>query len=175
MTLTTHAIVGAAAASVFSSNPIVAGCAAFLSHFLIDAIPHWDYIPKSAQSDPQNPLNNDMKVGKQFFRDLFVIGSDALLGVALSILIFSPTDLYSFLIIFGGACLGILPDPLQFVYWKIRREPLILLQRFHMWIHTSHKKWTIEQRWAVGIAEQVVLVVISVQIAQLLTNFIKGV
>ena len=175
MPLPTHAIIGAAAAHVFSSHPIIAGLAAFASHFLIDAIPHWDYIPKSAQSDPENPLNNDMKIGKQFFLDLLVIGFDAMLGVALSLLIFFPTDAYSFWIIVAGACLGILPDPLQFVYWKIRREPLMSLQRFHVWIHTSYKTWTIEQRWMVGITAQVVLVVASVWFAMGLTNFVKGV
>ncbi len=162
MTLTTHAIIGAAAAKIFSFNPVLAGFAAFASHFLIDAIPHWDYVPRSFQRDPQNPMNNDMKVGKDFFRDLVRIALDASCGVVLSLLIFQPSSIYLFLIIMTGAIFGIVPDPLQYVYWKIRREPFVSLQRFHIWIHSKNKKLTLGHRWAVGIASQALLVVLVV-------------
>jgi hypothetical protein len=41
--LSTHAIVGGAIASLISSHPLLAAVAGFTSHFVIDAIPHWDY------------------------------------------------------------------------------------------------------------------------------------
>jgi hypothetical protein len=52
LTLTTHAIVGAAIASVIPAHPFFAIAAAFASHFLLDAIPHWDY---PIRSDSVNP------------------------------------------------------------------------------------------------------------------------
>ncbi len=170
MTLTTHAIVGAAAARIFSFNPILAFVAAFSSHFLIDAIPHWDYVAKSGRQDPENPMNNDMVIGRDFWFDLVRIGFDATLGVFLSLVIFVPTSIYLFGIIFFGACLGILPDPLQFVYWKFRREPMVSLQRFHIWIHTAYKKWTLERRWVIGVTAQFVLIVVVVWLAEALTK-----
>ena len=172
MTLTTHAIVGAAAAKIFSFHPVLAGVAAFASHFIIDAIPHWDYIPRSFQDSGDDPLHHDMEVGKHFFYDALMIGADAMLGVALSLIIFPPENMYSFLIVFIGACLGILPDPLQFVYWKWRHEPIVSLQRFHLWIHTSHRKWTKERRWMIGVVTQTILVGIILTTTKLLTKFI---
>jgi hypothetical protein len=43
MILSTHAIVGGAIASLFPSHPLLVVAAGFVSHFAIDAIPHWDY------------------------------------------------------------------------------------------------------------------------------------
>ena len=171
MTLTTHAIIGAAAAKIFSFNPILAGLAAFASHFIIDAIPHWDYQPKSFTKDPNNPMNNNMKVGKDFMRDLTRISGDASCGVIFSLFIFPPENVYLFFIIMIGAFFGIIPDPLQYAYWKIRREPLISLQKFHIWIHSKNKKLSIERRWVVGTVLQAVLVIFVVG----LTKFYFGV
>ncbi len=171
MTLTTHAIVGAAAARIFSFNPALAMAAAFLSHFLIDAIPHWDYIPRSFQKDPDNPLNNDMTIGKDFSHDVMIILFDAVLGIVLSLLIFSSHTAYDAGIIVLGAMFGILPDPLQFVYWKVRREPLISLQRFHVWIHANNRHMSDERLWVRGALFQAILIGFVV----LLTFYIKGV
>ncbi len=43
MTLGTHAVAGALIGAVASQNLAFAASAAFLSHFLLDTIPHWDY------------------------------------------------------------------------------------------------------------------------------------
>ncbi len=155
MTLTTHAIFGAAAASFFPQSPALAFVAGFFSHFAIDAIPHWDYAILSGKKDPANPLNDDMVIGKYFILDLMRIGFDALLGVVASLLLFGGGTYQSLIILFIGAIAGILPDPLQFVYWKFRHEPLISLQRFHVWIHAKGK---IEKAYF-GIPIQVTLVV----------------
>ena len=155
MTLTTHAIIGAATAKIFSFNPVLAIGFAFASHFLIDAIPHWDYLPKSFQKDSSNPLNDDMVIGNGFFKDFLKIALDAMLGVVLSLIIFFPESAYQFWIIFFGAGSGFLPDPLQFVYWKWRHEPFISLQRFHLWIH-SHNE-SLKNRWKIGLFYQFVL------------------
>ncbi len=42
MTATAHALVGAAIAS-HGSNPLVSGTLIVSSHFILDAIPHWDF------------------------------------------------------------------------------------------------------------------------------------
>lgn len=160
MTLTTHALVGAASAQIFSFNPIAAAIAAFLSHFLIDAIPHWDYQILSAQKDPATNRNHDMALGPAFYKDITRIGFDALLGMALSgffafYFFGSPTIFLSLL----GGVFGILPDPLQFAYFKIKREPLVSLQKFHEWIHSGNRVLKDKNRWAIGLFSQILLVI----------------
>lgn len=70
MILTSHAIVGVAAASVFPSHPILAFSVAIASHYIVDAIPHWEYDLLSSKKDRDNPLNNDITIGKDFISDL---------------------------------------------------------------------------------------------------------
>ncbi|MFA6476055.1 MAG: hypothetical protein WCV68_01420 [Candidatus Paceibacterota bacterium] len=139
MVLTPHAIAGAAITSLFRLNPVTAFFAGFLSHFFLDLIPHWDYKLKSAYKDEAQPLNNDFGVGPGLYFDLAKTGFDAFLGLALSVLFFSFGAGISFWAIIFGAIGGILPDPLQVVYMKWRKEPLISLQKTHLLFHTSHR------------------------------------
>lgn len=135
MTLTTHAIVGAASAQLFPAHPALAFSAGFVSHLAIDSLPHWDYEILSLKHDERDPLSDDMVLGKKFLFDLVRIGSDALLGLVFSLLIFFyffHTSTVTLILI--GAAGGIFPDFLQFVYWKTRSKILTPLQRFHIWI-----------------------------------------
>jgi hypothetical protein len=52
MILCTHAVVGAALASFVPSHPAAAFAIGFASHFVLDAIPHWDYSIKSRSINP---------------------------------------------------------------------------------------------------------------------------
>ncbi len=155
MTLTAHAIVGGAIASIIPKDPAIVFCAAFASHFLVDAIPHFDISLTSASVNPN--IGAPMKYDKALFRDFLVIGADALLGIVLAIFLFSSPQ--TFWVILLGACAGILPDALQFLYVRFRHEPLISLQRFHRWIHTrNHLKDSV----LVGISSQVLFLLVVV-------------
>ena len=168
MTLTTHYIVGVATARLFSFNPVVAFLAAFVSHFLIDAIPHWDYHLKSAKTNLENPLESDMLINRDFIFDFGKIAFDAILGALLSFIIFQPSDGAETQILIFGVVGGILPDPLQFLYYKFRHEPLISLQKFHLWIHTKRK---LENKLT-GIFLQFLLVLVIVIFSFMLGGFI---
>jgi len=161
MTLTTHALVGAAAASLFPEHPYLAFAAGFASHFAIDALPHWDYgeYLRSFSEKPGEPLSADMRMGKDFHRDLAIITGDALLGFVLTfvaawILNVSPE------IALVGAGAGLYPDLLQFIYYKIRTTPfepvLTYLQRFHIWVQKNSERT--EWGWQKGLGTQVLLV-----------------
>src|SRR3990167_10759510 len=161
MTLTTHALVGAAAASLFPEHPYLAFAAGFASHFAIDALPHWDYgeYLRSFSEKPGEPLSADMRMGKDFHRDLAIIGADALLGFVLTfvaawILKISPE------IALVGAGASIYPDLLQFVYYKIRKttlEPMLHdLQTFHVWLQKGKERT--EWGWQKGLGMQALLV-----------------
>ncbi len=158
MTLTTHAIVGAAAASLFPAYPIVAFAAGFASHLAIDSLPHWDYKLLSRRMDEKvGKLSTDMDMkSREFVFDLARIGGDALLGTVLSVIIFSFW-LFHLPLWFAvmGAWAGILPDPLQFVYFKTRSRLLLPLQRFHIWVQ---KGKSIHPPFYIGILYQFVLV-----------------
>jgi hypothetical protein len=158
MTLTTHAIVGATFASIFPQDPALALSAAFASHFLIDTLPHWDYAVLSkiegetkiqSRFDTKSPL---------YLLDFLRTGSDAVLGTILSVLILSMY-LFHFPLWVSvlGAWAGVLPDFLQFVYYKTRTTFLLPLQRFHIWIQKGR---SIYPSPFVGLLLQAMLVVI---------------
>jgi hypothetical protein len=117
------------------AHPLLVVCMAFASHFLLDAIPHWDYPIRSASINPE--IAGPMKYDRALFADMVTIGADALLGIVLALILFTSQS--SIILVFFGACAGILPDALQFAYMRFPRQPLASLQRFHQWSHTSHK------------------------------------
>jgi hypothetical protein len=155
MTLTTHALVGAALASLMPQEPVLALTAAFCSHFVLDALPHGDYKIYSASIHPRTGA--PMKYDKALLLDALRIGTDALLGPSLSLLFFARFG--HPLLVFVAACIAILPDPLQFVYTRWKHEPLISLQRFHQWVHTSHR---LSERPVLAIVSQTAFVVLVV-------------
>lgn len=168
MILSTHAITGAAIASVLPNNPVLGFAAGFLSHFLIDSIPHWDYKLRSAKKDPNNSLNDDLSLGKDFLLDLIKISIDGLLGMAVVIFLFfdySVTQLFSLSVlksvIFWGITGALIPDFLQFVYFKFRHEPFTSLQRFHDFIHGKRIP---SDHWILGISLQIIFIALVVYI-----------
>src|SRR5215831_8340191 len=120
MILSTHAIVGAAIASFLPSHPMAAFAPGFASHFVLDAIPHWDYPIRSAAVHPK--IGGPLTFDRALLRDAVVIGSDGLFGVLVALLLFaSPDGLWSI-------------DLLHTIHAHFPYEPLRTLQRFHRWI-----------------------------------------
>lgn len=140
MVLTPHAVVGAALASAFGLDPATALVAGFASHFLLDSLPHWDYQLASANIDENNPLNNNIPLTKEAFWDWAKIGLDLFLGLSLVFLFFTLNGqdiwLWSLLM---GAFGGLLPDGLQVLFMRWRREPFKTFFRFHLFIHSPRK------------------------------------
>ena len=145
MILATHAVVGAAIASLIPDHPLGAFLAGVASHFAIDAIPHWDYPLRSMfrGADKGAPLALD----RGLVIDFSLIALDAFAGLALAIWLFAtPATMLTIVMgIFGG----ILPDPLQFAHRLYPYEPLRSLQRFHQWIHSKTKLG-----WPLGVTTQ---------------------
>ena len=163
MTLATHAVVGAAAASLIPTHPFLGFIAGFASHFAIDAVPHWEYSLASAKIDKDNLMNSDLVINENFFSDILKIGFDAMLGIVLSLIFFQSGRLEIFSIPVLGAIAGILPDPLQFVYWKCRCQPFIALQKFHLWIHA---KTNLKEKPVLGIFYQLCIIFVIAVIAR---------
>src|SRR6266550_4061628 len=136
MILSTHAIVGAAIASFLPSHPTTAFVLGFGSHFVLDAIPHWDYPISSASVNPK-------------------IGAPVTFDRAL-LLFASSEGLWSILL---GAFGAMLPDPLHTIHAHFPHEPLRSLQRFHRWIHTDKR---IKNDIILGVGSQIALVAVVV-------------
>jgi hypothetical protein len=155
MILSTHAIVGAAIASFLPTHPAAAFALGFASHFVLDAIPHWDYPIRSPAVHPK--IGGPITFDRVLLRDAFVIGSDGLLGVLVALLLFaSPDGLWSVLL---GALGAMLPDPLHTIHAHFPYEPLQTLQRFHRWIHTEKR---IKEDVILGIGSQIAFVAVMV-------------
>lgn len=140
--------------------PSLAIAAAFASHFLLDAIPHWDY---PIRSDSVNPsVAAAMKYDRALVTDILTISADGMLGIALTLLLLArPNDSA---LVFAGATAAILPDAFQFAYMRFPREPLVSLQRFHLWMHASRD---MRGRAVLGVSAQIALVLFVVLVARL--------
>lgn len=154
MVLATHLITGAALGQVVG-NPVLALFSGFLSHFLLDAIPHWDYPLRTHKFDPANPLDPRMAINRDFVFDLGKIFLDLIIGVVVLGLAvkFLNWQINSSVILAGlGA---IVPDFLQFAYFKLQWPVLRTLQRLHVWVHAVRR---LDDRMILGPSLQILLI-----------------
>jgi hypothetical protein len=159
MILSTHAIVGGAIASLFPSHPLAAVAAGFASHFVIDAIPHWDYPLRSISLGPG--ARNQLTLRGPRLRDLAIIAFDGCAGLALAVVLFAaPATVVAVVL---GALAAMLPDPLQFAHTLYPRQPLKSLQRFHGWMHAKQQLGA-----SVGVSSQIAFVAMVIGIRTLL-------
>jgi hypothetical protein len=169
MILVTHAVVGGAVASLFPSHPIIAFFAGFFSHFILDAIPHWDYKILSSYANPDISTTSEVtKVDKYFGFDLLRIGADVLLGVLIILFVWHPTTLVQLEILALGVFGGILPDFLQFVYTRFPHQPMILVQKFHDLMHLKSK---LDDKLFLGAFLQIIVMVCVILLVKYLIQF----
>lgn len=136
MTLTTHAIVAAAVAKpLASSHPIFIFLAAVASHYLADAIPHWDYKLHSLVEDEGVAKKDIIFTRATFGLDLMRSALDALFGLAVVTLLIWPTSLQEWLFVLLTVVGGVLPDFLQGIHYGLRLNFLKPHQKIHDWIH----------------------------------------
>ncbi|WP_439406481.1 hypothetical protein ACNJX9_34345 [Bradyrhizobium sp. DASA03076] len=148
MILSTHAIVGGAIASLLPSDPLLAAVLGFVSHFAIDAIPHWDY-PLRSISVGKRADNRRLRLNRAVIIDVMCVGVDACAGLALAVWLFAtPTSAWLMAL---GPIAAMVPDALQFAHSICPREPLVTLQRFHGSIHSNRKL-----AWKLGVSSQIV-------------------
>lgn len=158
MVLGTHTVIGGTLGAISRANPIIAFLIGLSSHFLLDTIPHWDYkLLSSTKRKVENPLDGDMVFGKEFIRDIFCISIDFGIGIIVTSFLFLNGFLGSEEVlnsVIWGALGGVAPDFLQFAYMKIRKEPLISLQKFHIFIHAKRR---LDGQFIIGPILQIVI------------------
>lgn len=153
--LSVHAIAGTAAALAFRNNPIVALLAAFLSHFLLDAIPHWHYRILSKSKDDSSPFGEKLDFGRSFLKDIFRTGIDFGLGLIVLLVIskiFFPENLG---LVFLAAVASVLPDALQVFYYRFKNfKPLYWFQWLHEKIHSEKR---LDNEPVKGVIQQIII------------------
>jgi hypothetical protein len=138
MTGLNHALTGALVAANIN-RPVIALPVALLSHFVIDAVPHWNY-----------------ELKPHIARRQLVMFADLALSLALLLVLAATVDANPYLVIAGGL-LGILPDTMWLRYFitgrpSIHGSPKRLINRirqFHFWIQWSEtsKGFFVELLW----------------------------
>jgi hypothetical protein len=149
MTATGHAIIGTVIAAKLG-NPALAIPIAFASHFLADALPHWD-----------TGTNRRKKSMIRFFTESFI---DVTLGFVLSWLIiiwlFPSTNLlYAFLIIIVSESPDWLTAP--YLFFKLEVQPFLS-------IYKLQKKFDTELDLPWGVINQAAVLIALVFLAKVL-------
>ncbi len=142
MILSSHALIGAAVARVFTSNPILAFIIGFMSHYLVDAIPHWQYRLTSLMNGHGDLKEKKVVTTKGLVRDFLYLSLDFCFGMLLPLYFFwaDGRGAGEFpLAIALGAFGGMLPDALQFFHWLMPKGLLDLHQKFHNRVHTKNE------------------------------------
>lgn len=145
MIITTHSVVGAVSAYSLTNNPVLALLIGIVSHFVLDAIPHWDY-PLNA-NEPNPTL-------KGFVIDIMRVSLDLILGFLLVLLFVQGLTTFN-PIVWAGALGGIIPDIFQFLGRRLPKTPLFIFVKFHDIFHTKKE---LKEHYIYGILFQVLLV-----------------
>jgi hypothetical protein len=145
-----HAVTGAFIATKIG-NPVIAAPLILLSHYLEDAVPHWD-------------AGTGLGSGKKSRKNAVIHGVIDLLLAAILVLIYYPLSSYEPSTLFThvgdvqvwGAFLGLLPDFLEAPrnFWKYEPFWLKPINRFHHSFHHSIP------RVFDGLAPQFILLII---------------
>lgn len=156
MILCTHAVVGGAIASLMPHHPALAFCVGIASHFAIDAIPHGDYTMRSISLREGRPA---LALNPLLIRDLAIIAFDGLFGLALTAWLYATPGSWPTVLL--GALGGMLPDPLQILQRLLPVEPLMSIQRVHIWAHTKR-----QLDWPLAIVSQPLFVLVVIFVVE---------
>ncbi|MBI2122065.1 MAG: hypothetical protein HYT98_02985 [Candidatus Sungbacteria bacterium] len=137
MTLTTHiAIAAAITRPIAHVHPALTFVIALATHYLSDAIPHWDYELHSPERDESTNVKKISIRHPKFGGDFIKMSLDGTLGLALMWFIVGPVS-FETIIWMGLAAVGsCLPDFLQGVYTILGLKFLEPVHRFHNRMHT---------------------------------------
>lgn len=140
MILSVHVVAGGVAAKL-SGSWEYAIAFSLLSHFVLDAIPHWHY-PTSSDKNRSNLLGdffsairNPSTLGRNpLFKDLLVAGFDFLIGALVLAWYSRNSSPQAAIMTFTGGFLGALPDLMTLLHWILPDS------KFLSWFRELHKK-----------------------------------
>ena len=137
MTLTTHSIIAAAVTKPLAAmNPLIAFVVAIASHYLSDAIPHWDYQLTSVEDKEDKEKRHFGNNRNAIIKDVSSMALDGLLGATIVLAVVQPTTLHQWMWALAAIIGGSLPDFLQGLY-MLKLKFLRPHQRLHDIFHTN--------------------------------------
>lgn len=125
MILITHSIAGVVIAKSQKSF-LGALLAALLSHFILDMVPHYDYVDSGFADNPYSSRS---------WKIFLLIMLDGTLGVVLPLLIFPPQNVYEFVKMFFIIAASMLPDALAGLDVYFPSKLSALIRKFHNFFH----------------------------------------
>ena len=157
MLLAPHILVGAAVAAS-TSNPLLGIVFAFLSHFILDRIPHWEYSVEPLRNISAKGLLYVAPILRRVAIDLTAGFVVLIIAVAIS-----PNDIPFTAWALGGF-FGILPDGLSFLLFIRRKNGLwgSILKVFyliHQKVHFDKKTGLPPLR--IGLSTQAIAVLLA--------------
>jgi len=154
MILASHIIISGILASK-TQNYFLAALIGLASHYVLDAIPHWDYL--SDEFEPRTKTEKGFIKRRAFWQEMIKITADILAGFGLLVLLAFLDKDANIAPLIISAFFGILPDAAQFLYWltswKFLKWNSDLQEFFH---HLIRKK--INPGFQPGIMTQIVTI-----------------
>ncbi|MCX6813375.1 MAG: hypothetical protein NTV77_02785 [Candidatus Azambacteria bacterium] len=156
MILASHIIVSGLLGAT-TQNYFLAAVFGFTSHYILDAIPHWDYL--SDEFELRTKTEKDFIKNKKFWRELINVALDILIGLGLLFIFLKYYKNPQIIPAIIGISFGVLPDPLGLLYWITKWKFIkwnFDLQEFAHYLidlKTGQKFWlgTIIQTATIGI------------------------
>jgi hypothetical protein len=147
MTLTTHATLGAVIGKA-TGNPLLAFVFGFLTHFLIDLVPHGD-----------TGLSDNFRVHKRRQKQAVAyVVVDAIVAIFFVLLLANTKDIASVRTFTWGIIGGVLPDLLVGLY-EVTKSPLLRwFNALHFYFHDFFVKRRGEVPLYYALLAQIVLI-----------------
>ena len=157
MLLAPHILVGAAVAAS-TSNPILGLLFAFLSHFILDRIPHWEYSAEALKTIPTKGILYVAPILRRVALDITAGFVVLIVAVAIS------SDNIPFTAWAFGGFFGILPDGLSFLLFTRRKNGrwgkfLKIFYLFHQKAHFDKKMGLPPLR--IGLSTQAIAILLA--------------
>lgn len=165
MILTTHSIVGAAIANAFPYEPHVGLTFAFFSHYLMDVIPHTNYGHEHFLNENNRVAEIDFKNLKALEQVIFTL-LDIACAIIFVFLLFIRDRRTFFLSVFG-AFLGVLPDIMNFLKFRIGGKFFNQAKKIHDKFHYSKNY---DHSWSHGVFTQFAVIIFWVLVSYLATG-----
>ena len=138
MILVTHSLVGAAILKPLDNNWLVFLVIIF-SHFLLDALPHYDYEVGALSGLPQGFRNKLKALFSRSHYPFFIkVSTDYLLAITLPFILIQPSDFSVFLKILVAISAALLPD--FFIgFWRMfpSNKVFYVSRLIHQKVHTN--------------------------------------
>ncbi|MDP3710780.1 MAG: hypothetical protein Q8R29_03625 [bacterium] len=164
MISTTHIAIAAAASKTLSQgNPLAAFFISWASHYLADAIPHWQYKLKVSKKWSNDPGDLE-KIRKSSLplTDYVAVALDSFIGALVIFLISPHGSLKDWLYILAVVAGGPFPDFLLFLHKRFSWRILEVLRKFH---DSFHSGINLSPYPKLGIPFQIIIVLIALWIA----------